>query len=926
MDHLGIRRELAGRLDELLKNPSVLPITLWLFQTGSLGAMQRWLEDPAGTRRAHIAHATGLGKTVLFAAVAQVCTGLRMLVVVPTKTLLEQTARVVASFTGGMVGHVSSLGQITNDDGEVIAVRGHDYHDVVITTYASFHKHAMMFARDFRPDILIHDECHWAYAEGRPQELEHFPEAVIMGFSATPDYLGTVAKGGYTPVTLENGLVLYGPRDRFAETHFGIRLDERGVRWGIENGYLAPLAWGRIEFDVSLKDLPTQETAVGTDYDPSALRSLMTQHWSVMVETVRRLYVNGEYDLPNKQAFAVCDSVTAAEELAEAIASTGISSACVTGETPDKERDRILRSYRANGIRFLSSVMVLREGWDAPNAEVCMMLRPTKSRVLYQQCMGRVLRLDPDQGYKVALVLDAHFQNTTFAPLSAAALIAPPGSEIELGAIMCGWGGEGGRARPKTSPYLPSDAVPRLVVVDALGEEYTPLPFADADHVLRHEGAEWMTIGGFAALHQLSHRSVDQRVQNAPNLRRQKAHAQGGKIREFYLLEDLRRLCHQLLGGVPITDQDGKVVIDGLVWLTATGVEKMFRLQSKQVVERIRISTLTTREVLDHQRRSTVGYLETELRQSFHDLLESRAWVSQTGIFTINEERWGTILAISEMLGYSHSFVLQKISSHAVPVREFRAAGGRVRKFYKVDPILALFPNRDQDLPRAGENGSFEKDGEVWVCLTVAVEMLNLTESAIIKRCLRQPVRVLQGRSSRNRLVDYYALSDLRRVCADLIETLPQLDATGIVTIGDTKWGTLSALESVTQVSYMTLRTRVIEKGCRSLPAKDPCGRRVLIYEVNEVKAACADFIEATSRQLDSDSRCVFDGEEWVTVQGARNLWNISASAVTDRLRRRPIQHLLARDTAGRLVKIYRLRELQATLATLLASREADPP
>lgn len=387
MLHADIRREFASRLAGIVAGTEQLPTKLRSYQSESIASLVHHLNDPEGPRQGHFSHATGLGKTILFAAMARVCVGLRVLIVVPTKTLVEQTARTVSRFTSAPVGHLSSLDVVRHREGDIAAFRGQQYVDVVVATVASFNRFAPRIAREFDPHIIIHDECHWAYIDATTRSLAFFPEAVILGLSATPDYLGTVVRPGYVPVTLEGGQTLYGAPERFAEAHFGPRLDERNIRWGIENGWLTPLAWGRIEFDVSLDAVPTQQTATGPDYGDMALQRLMALHWLVMLETIRRLYASGEYDLPNRQTFAVCQSVAAAQELARTIHELGVPSACVTGMTPDRDRNRILSAFRNNQIRFLTSVMVLREGWDAPNAEVCLMLRPTKSRVLYQQSM-----------------------------------------------------------------------------------------------------------------------------------------------------------------------------------------------------------------------------------------------------------------------------------------------------------------------------------------------------------------------------------------------------------------------------------------------------------------------------------------------------------------------------------------------------------
>ncbi|MDO8435543.1 MAG: DEAD/DEAH box helicase family protein [bacterium] len=456
MNHAEIRVELANRIERLLASDD-LPVTLYPFQRETFEHMLAWLRDPNGTRYAYVEHATGLGKTVLFGALIAFCAGLRTLIVVPSKVLIEQTARSLMRFTGGLLGHLSSLDDIQDADGTTIALKGHEYFDVVITTDETLLRHPARIAHDFAPHLIIWDECHWAYKNAARRTLPFFPEAPVIGFSATPDYLTTVAPAKATPVTLENGETLYCQPGRRAEDHFGTCLDRRSARWGIENGWLAPLAWGVIDFKLSLDAVPVDEGAGGLDFQNQALSDLLQANWSDTAQTLGRLYAGNKYGIADHRVFAICPSVATAEELAAACATIGVASACVSGKTSTRARNATLTSFRKGTTRLLTSVFVLREGWDEPNADVCLMLRPTRAYTLYMQTMGRVLRPNPD---KVALVLDGRYTETTIAPLSAASLFVPAGTEVTLGDIIVG---------PRiSSPYLPPPKLREKIRVEPI--------------------------------------------------------------------------------------------------------------------------------------------------------------------------------------------------------------------------------------------------------------------------------------------------------------------------------------------------------------------------------------------------------------------------------------------------------------------------
>ena len=95
-------------------------------------------------------------------------------------------------------------------------------------------------------------------------------------------------------------------------------------------------------------------------------------------------------------------SVRHAQEVLSCLPSE--SSALVVGETEGSERDRIIADFKQRRLKFLVNVSVLTTGFDAPHVDVIALLRPTESVGLYQQIIGRGLRLSP--GKSDCLILD----------------------------------------------------------------------------------------------------------------------------------------------------------------------------------------------------------------------------------------------------------------------------------------------------------------------------------------------------------------------------------------------------------------------------------------------------------------------------------------------------------------------------------------
>ncbi|MCE9586184.1 DEAD/DEAH box helicase family protein [Candidatus Uhrbacteria bacterium] len=754
MNHSEIRIEIARRLAGLLDGTIKLPKELRPYQNETIAAMKRWLEDPKGSKRSYVSHATGLGKTLIFASVVTACAGLRTLVVVPSKVLIEQTARELYIFTGGMIGHVSSLTNIEDENGEVISMKGHDLFDVVLITDASLAKHGWKIAKEFDPHLVIRDECHWTYAEKRQKTMDSYPESVTIGFTATPDYLTNQARSSYIPVTLDNGQVLYAPEDRLARNHYGTCLDERTVRWGIEEGYLSPLAWGHVEFDFSLDGIGTELGEDGPDFRQEDLHALLSEKWQFMQDTVTELYKSGQYGLAGRQVFAVCHNVEAANQMADALRGIGVAAACITGKTRDIERNAILGAFKSGGIKFVSSVMVLREGWNAPNAEVCLMLRPTKSRVFYVQSMGRVLRVPEDGSAKVALVIDALYQNTAFAPLSAPVLFGYPGQEIGSGDILINALGDASKV--KESPYRTGLVKPRLITIEAIEIER----WADENGLLEIDGIRYRSVNGFALVSGISASVMRSRLKDKA-VRPRIALGHTGHSTEFFPEETLCKLMEDLTSVVHRVDSNGFIAMDGVRYGTEVVILKEIGLTGKALINRWDPSKIRTLVAKDRSGRPTTVYSVEDVKALCADLLELKQ-AGKDGLLIIGKTPYATIDTIFLKISGVTKASLSVETLQGFRSIEARDAGGRKRILYSVadvqkylKPLLAV--------PVADAAGMVKVAGTIYGTKKALAEKIGVQRDVISRIVSSQSIRTMQARSRRGALDTFYVLSDVRK-------------------------------------------------------------------------------------------------------------------------------------------------------------------
>jgi superfamily II DNA or RNA helicase len=311
--------------------------------------------------RALIVLPTGCGKTVVFTEIARRL-GLNTLVIAHRKELLKQAADEFR-----MTDPLAVIGQVGDGKyewGAPITVAN------VRTISRPEHLKQLKL---FGYGLIIIDECHHAAASGYQTVLDAFPDAFALGTTATPDR--------------------HDKQD--IEPIFGKPLFSATIKEMVEKRYLSNLRAIAIPTTTSLEGLHVQ----GGDFNLEELE--------VAVDTPERNtgIVNGYLKhCHGRQALCFAVTVLHAEHLETAFSAAGIPATTISGTTPKEEREQILHDFERGIIRVVCNCGILIEGYNCPQISCILMARPTKSRALYTQCVGRGTRLAP--GKRDCIILD----------------------------------------------------------------------------------------------------------------------------------------------------------------------------------------------------------------------------------------------------------------------------------------------------------------------------------------------------------------------------------------------------------------------------------------------------------------------------------------------------------------------------------------
>lgn len=325
---------------------------------------------------------TGAGKSLVIAELARVAKG-RVLVLAHVKELVEQNHAKYAAL--GLECGIYAAG---------LARKERDA-KVIFGSIQSVARADPSFFEGF--SLVVVDECHRVSDEQDTQYREVIsklrtdtPALAILGLTATPYRLGL---GWIYEVHDQRGLVRTDEERFFKRCIF-----ELPLRTMIDAGYLTPpvvIDAPVAAYDFSQLALKAGATAFAVADVERALRDQARVTPGIVANIV---------DLASERqgCMIFAASVRHAKELVKLLPVE--TSAIVVGDTDSDERRRIIERFKARDLKFLVNVSVLTTGFDAPHVDLIALLRPTESVSLFQQIVGRGLRLSPSK--QDCLVLD----------------------------------------------------------------------------------------------------------------------------------------------------------------------------------------------------------------------------------------------------------------------------------------------------------------------------------------------------------------------------------------------------------------------------------------------------------------------------------------------------------------------------------------
>jgi superfamily II DNA or RNA helicase len=308
--------------------------------------------DPGAVRRYRFRHPTASGKTIAAAGFVEAARKLGILILTHRRLLVSQFKRDLTT---------EGYGERFTDP-ILQGTTPSEVNPITIQTYAWFARHGTeLDGKAYH--LVICDEAHTALGEKTSAAIRAFSEPLFIGMTATEQLIA-----------------------KQVSDVFPASVDDLPLGDAARRGLIAPLRCLRVPPAAAINSVPI----VGGDFEERALAAALDHQ--ALNQAAASLYRERFGATPG---IVYAAGVDHAYNLAQEFRAAGLKAEAVSGRTPPARLAETLAAYERGEINVLINAQLLAEGWNSPRATVCMHLAPTASRRVYQQRIGRIMRIHP---------------------------------------------------------------------------------------------------------------------------------------------------------------------------------------------------------------------------------------------------------------------------------------------------------------------------------------------------------------------------------------------------------------------------------------------------------------------------------------------------------------------------------------------------
>ena len=309
-----------------------------------------------GVKKTLLVLPTGTGKTIVFSKLIEDCVreGERVLVLAHRGELLDQASDKLQKTTGLRCAVEKAEDSCLDS-----------WYRVTVGSVQTLMRETRLqkFPQNYYGSIIV-DEAHHAVSDSYQRVLKHFSPANVLGVTATPDRSDMRNLGQY----------------------FDSLAYEYSLPQAIRDGYLCPIKALTIPLQIDISGVGMS----AGDYKLGELGTALDPYLYSIADEMAKI-------CRDRKTLVFLPLIKTSQKFRDILESRGFRAAEINGESID--RAEILKDFADNKYNVLCNSMLLTEGYDQPDVDCIVMLRPTKIRSLYAQCIGRGTRISPNKQY-----------------------------------------------------------------------------------------------------------------------------------------------------------------------------------------------------------------------------------------------------------------------------------------------------------------------------------------------------------------------------------------------------------------------------------------------------------------------------------------------------------------------------------------------
>jgi hypothetical protein len=361
----------------------------------------------------------------------------------------------------------------------------------------------------------------------------------------------------------------------------------------------------------------------------------------------------------------------------------------------------------------------------------------------------------------------------------------------------------------------------------------------------------------------------------------------------------IRRACFDLLKKLPVVDESGFLMLNGVRYGTINLLARVFGLGETAVKARLVGAKIDTVKGKSNLRRVFDYYPEPAVSELCADLLLPTLTSKGDVFFEKGGIQYGTIRALAQKLNLSEPTISSRVKNANLNAIQGKNGLGMPCSFYPEDGVRKLCMDLLAPMPTADETGFFEKNGVRYGTSWTLAKAMGLSQRTASSRLLKLGVEPILGKTISGQIFKFYSEPNARKAFEDALAPRPKADNKGFVVIGGIRYGTIIALARLFGLSQKAVATGLLQSNISSIQGRSNCNQNWKYYPEPAARGLLENLLVPIPK-ADKTGFVTVEGVRYGTIRVLSEKIHVSKEAIRNRIRKANLAPINGKDRSGR--------------------------